>query len=183
MRSFHFDYMLRVAPSLTKLVQFKNNEFLSSKCPRSECQLSDLTADSEHIVYDCVFSSSILFFINSAHKYDAIDYKLDDLFYLFPFVKKKSYNLSLELFVLFTQLKITAFQVATDERFATWNHNHFYVRLISILKLSIEICEMYDNSISVLYLLLEYAEKAALGLLHTYMYDYAIIHGINNDSF
>ena len=130
-----------------------------------------------------MFSSSILYFINSAHKHNAIDYKLDDLYYLFPFVHKKNYKLSLELFVLFTQLKITAFQVATDERFATWNHNHFYVRLISILKLSIEICEMYDISISVLYLLLDYAEKAAIGLLHSYIYNYATIHGINIDSF
>ena len=80
-------------------------------------------------------------------------------------------------------MKITAFQVATEERFVTWNHNHFYVCLISILKLSIEICEMYDNSISVLYLLLDYAEKAAIGLLHSYIYDYATIHGINIDSF
>ena len=181
LRSFHFDYLSRVTPSLTKLVQYKNNDIMSSKCPRYECQLSDLTADTEHIVYDCVFSLSILYFIDYAYKHDAISYKLDELYYLFPFIQKNNYNLSLELFVLFTQIKITAFQVATEERFVNWNHNHFYVRLLSILKISSEICEMYGIPIRILYPLLEYAEKAAIGLLHSYIYDYALIHGIYVD--
>ena len=72
---------------------------------------------------------------------------------------------------------------STNQNITTLVHNHFYVRLISILKLSIEICEMYDISISVLYPLLEYAEKAAIGLLHSYIDDYALIHGIYVDRF
>ena len=124
---------------------------------------------------------SILYFIDYAYKNDAIPCKLDELYYLFPFIQKNNYNLSLELFVLSTQIKITAFQVATEERFANWNHNHFYVRLLSILKISSEICEMYEIPIRVLYSLIEYAEKAAIGLLHSYIYDYALIHGIYVD--
>ena len=172
MRSFHYDYLSRVAPSLTKLVQFKNSGFVSAKCPRPECTAYDLTADSEHIVYDCVFASSILFFLKHAHKDEEIDYKVDDLFYLFPFIMKKKYNLSLELFILFSQIKITAFRVITADRFSSWNFNHFYVQLLKILKTSIKICELYNIPIKILHSLLDYAERAAIGLLHAFLYDY-----------
>ena len=181
MRAFHYEYLSRVLPSLTKLVQFKNSGFSSPKCQRPECQLNDLTANLEHIVFDCVFASSILYFIKDAYKKEKISYNLDELFYLFPYLQPKNYNLSLELFVLFTQIKIAAFQVCLEDRFATWNYNHFYVQLLKILKKSIEICELYSISIFILHSLSEYAELAALGLLHEYIYDYARIHGISND--
>ena len=181
MRSFHYEYLARVLPSLTKLVQFKNSGISSSKCSRPECQLSDLTADSQHISYECVYVSSILYFINHAYIKDEIPHKLDDLFYLFPFVQAKQYYLSLEFFVLSTQIKMSAFQVCLEDRFSTWNHNHFYVQLLKILKNSIEICELYSIPISTLHLLLDYAELAALGLLWEYITDYALINGINID--
>ena len=181
MRSFHYEYLSRVLPSLTKLVQFKNSGFLSSKCPRPECQLSDLTAHSQHISYECVFVSSILYFINHAYIKDEISCKLDDLFYLFPYVQAKQYNLSLEFFVLSTQIKMSAFQVSFEDRFSTWNHNHFYVQLLKILKNSIEICDLYAIPISILHSLLEYAEKAALVLLYEYINDYARINFSNID--
>ena len=181
MRSFHYEYLARVLPSLTKLVQFKNSGFSTSKCQRPECQLSDLTANSEHISYDCVFVSSILYFINHAYKKDEIPCKLDDLFYLFPYIQTKNYNLSLELFVLSTRIKMTAFQVCLEDRFPTWNGNHFYVQLLKILKNSIEICELYAIPTSILHTLLDYAELAGLALLHEYIYDYARINGINTD--
>ena len=182
MRAFHYEYLSRVLPSFTKLVQFKNSGFSLSKCQQPECQLNDLTADTEHIVYDCVFASSILYFIKYAYKHEVISYNLDEFFYLFPYLQKKKYRLSLELFVLFTQIKMTAFQVCLEDRFATWNFNHFYVQLLKILKKSIEICVLYSISISILNSLLDYAELAALGLLHEYIYDYARIHGISDDS-
>ena len=181
MRSFHYEYLSRVLPSLTKLVQFKNSGIISSKCPRPECQLSDFTAHSQHISYECVFASSILYFINHAYIKDEISHKLDDLFYLFPFVQQKQYFLSLEFFVLSTQIKMSAFQVFLEDRFSTWNHNHFYVQLLKILKNSIEICDLYSIPIAILHSLLDYAERAALGLLWEYLTDYNIIHGINID--
>ena len=162
-------------------MQFKNLGFSSSKCQRPECQLNDLTTDSEHIVYDRVFASSILYFIKDAYKKEKFSYNLDEFFYLFPYLWTKNYKLSLELFVLFTQIKMTAFQVCLEDRFATWNFNHFYVQLLKILRKSIEICDLYSISISILHSLLEYTEFAALGLLHEYIYDYARIHGISND--
>ena len=167
-----------MAPSLTKLVQFKNNNITSSKCPRYECKLSNLTADSEHIVIDCVFVTSILHCIEYARKHDAISYQLDELFYLFPYVQQKQYDFSLELFVFFTQIKITAFKVASEDRFENWNHNHFFVRLLSILKTSIEICELYDIRIRMLHSLLDYVENYALVLIHDFIRDYALIQGI-----
>ena len=172
MRSFHYDYLSRVAPSLTKLIQFKNSGYVSAKCPRPECSAYDLTADSEHIVYDCVFASSILYFLKHAHKNEEIDHKIDDLSYLFPVIQKKKYNLSLELFILFTQIKITSFQVITEERFSTWNFNHFYVQLLKILNTSIEICEIYKIPTKLLHPLVNYAERAAFGLLHAFIYDF-----------
>ena len=178
MRSFHYEYLSRVLPSLTKLVQFKNSGISSSKCPRPECQLSDFTAHSQHISYDCVFASSILYFINHAYIKEKIPHKLDDLFYLFPFTQAKQYHLSLEFFVLSTQIKMSAFQVCLEDRFSTWNHNHFYVQLLKILKNSIKICELYSIPISILHSLLDYTELAALGLLWEYLNDYVTINGI-----
>ena len=114
-------------------------------------------------------------------KKEKISYNLDELFYLFPHLQTKNYNLSLELFVLSTQIKMTAFQVCFEDRFPTWNFNHFYVQLLKILKNSIEICELYSIPTSILHSLLDYAELAALGLLHEFIYDYARIHGISTD--
>ena len=76
---------------------------------------------------------------------------------------------------------MTAFQVCFEDRFPTWNNNHFYVQLLKILKKSIEISDLYSIPISILHSLLDYAELAALGLLHVYIYDYARIHGISTD--
>ena len=106
---------------------------------------------------------------------------MDELFYFFSFLTRKNPILSLELFVLFTQIKMTAFQVCFEDRFSTWNFNHFYVQLLKILKNSIEICDLYSIPTSILHSLLDYAELAALGLLHEYIYDYARIHGISTD--
>ena len=72
----------------------------------------------------------------------------------------------------FTQIKITAFQAIADEKFSRWTFQHFYVRLMNILKCSIEICEQYEIKIQILYSLEDYAERAALGLLHSFMYDF-----------
>ena len=159
-------------------MQFKNSGISSSKCPRPECQQSDLTAHSQHITYECVYVASILHFIKHAFLHDEIPHRLEDLFYLFPFIQQKHYFLSLEFFVLSTQIKMSAFQVVLEERFSTWNHYHFYVQLLKIIKNSIEICELYAIPIATLHSLLDYADRAALGLLWEYIKDYNLIHGI-----
>ena len=167
MRSFHYDYLSRTLPSLTKLSQFKNNEFTDDLCPRPECK--DLSATSEHIVFHCIFATSILNFVKKAKINRDIDAKMDDNFYLFPFTEKNNHKSFLESFILATQIKMTAFKIVTEERFHSWNHNHFYLRLLNILKNSIQICELYHIDIKFLHELLEYAEVAGIGLLHSYM--------------
>ena len=171
LRSFHYDYLSRIAPSLTKLSQFKNNDIHSSICPRSEC--NDMIATSEHIVYDCIFAQSILRFINEAYsRRDILLFKkTDDIFYLFPH-KKTEDKQFLERVVLATQIKITAFKIVTQERFSTWTNQHFYVKLLNIIKSSIQICELYGIPITYLHMLLDYAEFAALGFLHHFMFYY-----------
>ena len=77
--------------------------------------------------------------------------------------------MSQELFVLFTQIKITAFQVITEENFSKWTFQHFYVKLINILKCSIDICEQCDIKITLLHTLEDFADRAALGLLHSFI--------------
>ena len=105
MRAFHYDYLSRVAPSLTELVQFKNNDFHSSRCLRPECAKNDLIANSEHIVHECIFTASILYFIKKAFRDEEIDYQLDEMFYLFPYSTQKNYTLSQELFVFLRKSK------------------------------------------------------------------------------
>ena len=105
MRAFHYDYLSRVAPSLTKLVQFKNNDFHSSRCLRPECAKNDLITNSEHIVHECIFTASILYFIKKAFHDEEIDYQLDEMFYLFPYSTQKNYTLSQELFVFLRKSK------------------------------------------------------------------------------
>ena len=123
----------------------------------------------------CV-SCIYLIFIKQAFRYQEIPYKLDEKFYLFPFLTQKNYTLSQELFVLFTQIKITAFQVITEENFSRWKVPHFYVKLINILKCSIEICEQYSIKITLLHILEDYADRAALGLLHSFIHDFGTIY-------
>ena len=171
MRSFHFDYLSRVAPSLTKLVQF-HNEITSHFCPRSECKRQNLIANSEHIVYDCVFVASIIHFIKEAYIRNKANIKMDDMFYLFPHLQIKNLDNSLEKFVLATQIKITAFQVITDNKFHTWNQFHFSVKLLQIIKTSIEICDLYCIPISFLHALLDYTQEAAHGAIHFFMIDF-----------
>ena len=74
--------------------------------------------------------------------------------------------------VLATQIKITAFKIVTQERFSTWTNQHFYVKLLNIIKSSIQICELYGIPITYLHMLLDYAEFAALGFLHHFMFYY-----------
>ena len=97
-------------------------------------------------------------------------------FTYFHFWHKKNHTLSQELFVLFTQIKITAFQVIIEENFSRWTFQHFYVKLLHILKCSIEICEQYNITISILHILEDYADQAALGLLHSFMHDFGTIY-------
>ena len=172
LKSFHYDYLSRVTPSLSKLIQFKNNDISSSKCPRPECIRNNLEATSEHIVYDCVFVSSILYVIRQARIKHNINIHMEDMFYLFPFNDQNKNNNFLETFILATQIKITAFKVVIDEKFHAWTFQHFYVKLLNILKSSIQICELYNIPINFLHTLLEYADFAACGLLHSYMYDF-----------
>ena len=101
MRAFHYDNISWVAPSLTKLVQFKNNDFYFSRCPRPKCGKNDLITNSEHIVHECIFTASILYFIKKAFCDEEIDYQLDEMFYLFPYSTQKNYTLSQELFSFF----------------------------------------------------------------------------------
>ena len=89
MRAFHYDYLSRAAPSLTKLAQFKNNDIHSPKCKRPECVKNDLTSNMEHVVFEYFFPSSILYFLKQAFHYQEISNKLDEKFYLFPFLTQK----------------------------------------------------------------------------------------------
>ena len=93
-------------------------------------------------------------------------------FTFFPHVQHNNINNSLEKFVLATQIKITAFQVVTDNKFHTWNQFHFSVKLMQIIKTSIKICDLYCIPISFLHALLDYAQEAAHGALHFFMIDF-----------
>ena len=172
LRAFHFDFLSRVSPSLKKLVMFKNNKFNSSLCPREECRRNKLVADSEHIVFHCVFVSSILNFLREASSKKDIKVNTDEMFYLFPFAHSKQNPNFLENFILSTQIKIVAFQIITDEKFTAWNFRHFVVKLLSIIKTSIEICEMYKIPILFLHALLEYAQFAACGSFYMFLYEF-----------
>ena len=105
MRAFHSDYLSWVAPSLTKLVQFKNNDYHSSRCLRPECAKNNLITNSEHIVHECIFTASILYFIKKAFRDEEINYQLDEMFYLFPYSTQKKYTLLQELFVFLRKSK------------------------------------------------------------------------------
>ena len=97
---------------------------------------------------------------------------MDDKFYLFPYTQSENSNNSLEKFILATQIKITAFQVVVDEKFHSWNSCHFSVKLLQIIRSSIEICDLYNIPVSFLHALLVYAQEAAHGALHFFMYDF-----------
>ena len=152
----------------------KNTAFFSksSLCPREECRRNKLVADSEHIVFHCVFVSSILNFLREASSKKDIKVNTDEMFYLFPFAHSKQNPNFLENFILSTQIKIVAFQIITDEKFTTWNFRHFVVKLLSIIKTSIEICEMYKIPILFLHALLEYAQFAACGSFNMFLYEF-----------
>ena len=172
MRSFHFDYLSRVLPSLTKLVQFNNNEIYSAVCPRQEC--SETLASSEHITYECVFVQSILKFVNYAysHKEILLFKRISgDEFFLFPHFSNKIENF-LEKSVFAIQIKIMAFRIVKETRFGNWTHQHFYVKLLSIIKTSIDVCDLYKISNIQLKRLLDYAEENALALIETSMQEH-----------
>ena len=171
LRSFHYDYLSRVCPSLTKLQQFKSNDIKSSICPRPECANRELVADSQHIVFDCIFASTILYTINKTRLSLNLDLRLDDMFYLFPQQDRKHKSF-LEMFVLATQIKIAAFGYVIDEKFHKWSYQHFFVKYISILKTSILICELYDIPIKLLHALKSYGEENGCGIICQYMHDF-----------
>ena len=170
-RSFHFDYMSRVCPSLTKLQQFKSNNITSPICPRPECKRRQLIADSQHIVFDCIFASTMLYTINKTRLPLNLDFQMDDMFYLFPQQNRKTKSF-LEMFVLSTQIKMAAFKHVVNERFYKWSFQHFLVKYLSILKTSILICELYDIPIKFLYILQTYGEENGCGIMCQYMHDF-----------
>ena len=82
---------------------------MASHYPRPECGHDESIANSEHIIYDCIFAKSILHFISTAVRQDRINLKFDEFLYAYPYQDAKKFTL--ESFILYKQIKITAFQV------------------------------------------------------------------------
>ena len=131
-----------------------------------KARMHNQTSNLDHTMYHCIFMSSLYNCIEYSLK-RCLNIEFNDRFYLFPYydVNQPSY----EIFIFSTNLKIAALQASIHDRFANWSHFHFYARYLSVIKLSIEICNLYNIRMSFLNELLEDAELSALGLINQFM--------------